>query len=83
MIHSIDRLQKIRLEVGPDTNEIAFVQQKLAFIKEIETQCEKGISKAKHEVLREINEASAKAFRIRTELDLAKLKRVAMSLPKK
>lgn len=82
-LHSIDRLQSIWIEVSPDTGEIACVKQKLAFIKKIETQCEKGNSKAKYEALRVINEASVIAFRVRTELELAKLKRVTPSSPKK
>ena len=82
-LHSIDRLHKIRIEISPDTSEIACVQQKLAVIREIEAHCEKGNSKAKYESLRVINEASANAFRIRTELELAKLKRVTTSSPEK
>ena len=48
LLQSIDRLHKIRLEVGPAASELAFVEQKLAFAKEIETQCAKARSKAKY-----------------------------------
>ncbi len=82
-LNSIDRLQKARIEISPDTSEIVCVQEKLAFIREIEAQCKKENSKAKYESIRVINEASAKAFRVRTELELAKLKRVIKSSPDK
>lgn len=83
LLQSIDRLHKMRLEAGPGASELAFVEQKLAFAQEIETQCEKANSKAKYEAIREIDEASATAFRIRTELEIVKLKAVFGSLPKK
>ncbi len=83
LLQSIDRLHKIRLEVGPAANELAFVEQKLAFAREIETQCAKANSKAKYEAIREIDEASATAFRIRAELEIEKLKAVVGSLPTK
>ena len=83
LLNSIDRLHKIQLEIDPATSELAVVQWKLAFAKEIETQCEKESSKAKYEAIRQINEASAKAFRIRTELDLVKLELDDTSLTEK
>ena len=80
---SIERLHKIRIEMGPATNEITFVEQKLAFAKEIESLCEKANSKTKREALRQINEASTAAFRVHTELELAKLKIASASNPQK
>lgn len=74
---SIDRLHKIRIEVGPATNEVAFIEQKLSFAKEIEALCEKANSKTKNEALREINEASVSSFRLHIKLELAKLKLAA------
>jgi len=82
-LQSIERLHKMRLAVSPDLSEIACVQQKLAFIKDIESQCAKGNSRAESEAVREINEASVTAFRVRTELEIAKLKYVAPSSPEK
>ena len=73
----------MRLEVSPDLGEIACVQQKLAFIEDIESQVAKGNSNAEYEAVREINEASVTAFRVRTELEIAKLKYVAPSAPEK
>ncbi len=74
LLASIDRLHKLRVEIVSTASELEFVEQKLAFVKEIESQCAKANSKAKFEALREINEASASAFRMRVELELAKLK---------
>ena len=82
-LQSIERLHKMRLEVSPDLGEIACVQQKLAFIEDIESQVAKGNSNAEYEAVREINEASVTAFRVRTELEIAKLKYVAPSAPEK
>jgi hypothetical protein len=83
LLQSIDRLHNIRLEVSPAASELAFVEQKLGFAREIETQCEKANSKAKYAAIREIDEASATAFRIRAELQIVKLKAVVGSLPTK
>ena len=83
LLQSIERLHKFRLEIGPTTREIAFVEQKLAFAKELETHCEKANSKANFESIRAINEASANAFRIRAELELLKLTSAANTVPKK
>lgn len=74
LLASIDRLHKLHLQIGPIANELEFVEQKLAFVKEIESRCEKANSKAIFEALREIDEASVAAFRIRLELELANLK---------
>jgi len=82
LLQSIDRLHNIRLEVGPAANELAFVEQKLGFAREIETQCEKANSK-KTKAIREIDEATATAFRIRAELQIVKLKAVVGSLSSK
>ena len=81
LLGSIDRLHKLRLEVGPAGSEVAFVEQKIAFAMEIESHCKKENSKAKYEAIRDIDEASAMAYRIRAELELAKLRGVAGSLP--
>jgi len=83
LLQSIDRLHNIRLEVGPAANELAFVEQKLVFAREIETQCEKANSKEKSKAIREIDEATATAFRIRAELQIVKLKAVVGSLSSK
>jgi len=83
LLQSIERLHKFRLEIGPTTSEISFVEQKLAFAKELETHCEKANSKANFESIRAINEASANAFRIRAELELLKLTSAANTVPKK
>jgi hypothetical protein len=79
LLHSIDRLHELRLAIGPATSELEFLEQKLAFAKELETHCEKANSKAKSEAVRQIDEASTKAFRIRTELEIARLKKVAIT----
>lgn len=83
LLSAIERFHQTRLEVGPAASEIAFVEQKLTFARRIETQCKKEKSKARKESLRAIDEASAIAFRIRTEQMVFKLKSVAGSLPVK
>ncbi len=74
LLASIAQFHKLRAEIGPTASEIEFVEQKLAFVKEIESHCAKANSKAKFEALRQINEANVVALRLRVELELVKLK---------
>lgn len=76
LLTSIDQLHRLRVEIGPTASELEFIGQKLAFVKEVESHCEKVNSKAKYEAIRQIDEASVAAFRMRIELELVKLKSV-------
>ena len=75
LLDSIKRFHSIRLELEAKADKRKFVEQKLAFAKTIEAQTAKGKSKARYEAIREIEECSARAFRIATELGLEELRK--------
>lgn len=72
LLQSADRLHAICLQLTP-AKKRQLLEQKLAFVKELELRCAKDVTRTNSAALREINEASVAARRLAIELEIEQL----------